>query len=94
MIPMPCVSVISRVAGPEAGWAVYSQEVGVIPTSSSSFPNAVEALMGAYRRVVRAVGDSKLSVVPSSSAGCPKLRASLTEIIKVSISHFRIKHQN
>ena len=80
-IPMPCISVVSRVAGPAEKWNTHSQDVGVIPTSSSSFSGALEAVMKAYRKVVHIVAANKAAVVPSSSTGCPKLRASLADIL-------------
>ena len=83
-IPMPCVSVISRVAGPDDKWNSLSQDVSVIPTTSSSFSGAVEAVIKAYRKSVSVVATNKLSVVPSSSTGCPKIRASLAEILKIA----------
>lgn len=83
-IPMPCISVISRVAGPDTAWNTLSQDVSVIPTNSSSLLNALEALTKAYRKVTNLVVERKLPVVPSSRTGCVKVRASLSDILKVA----------
>jgi enolase len=83
-MPVPCISVVSRAAGPADRWNTHSQDVGVIPTTSSSFAEALEAVTKAYRTVGRIVADSKAPVLPSSSTGCPKLRSSLADILKIA----------
>lgn len=82
-MPMPSVAVVSRAAGPEAEWSRLYQDVSIIPTTSSNFGAALEAILKAYRRVVNLVVDRKFSLVPASEGGCPRVRAPLSDILKV-----------
>lgn len=83
-LPMPCVSIVSRAAGPGAAWNTLSQDVSVIPTTSSNFPVALESVMRAYRKAVSIVAERKVPAFPSCSTGCPKLRAPLSDILKIA----------
>ena len=83
-LPMPCVTIVSRAAGPAAAWNTLSQDVSVIPTTSSNFPIALEAVMRAYRKAVCIVAERKAPAFPSCSTGCPKLRAPLVDILKIA----------
>ena len=81
-LPTPAVTVLSRAAGPLADGSARSQEVALLPSTSSSFLGAVEVLLRASRNISKLAAESNLLIV-SNPDGCVRLKASLAEITKV-----------
>ena len=86
-LPAPCINVLSRLAGPMPDGTTFSQDVSIIPTTSSSFQGGLELLMQVSRRIVGMTIESNLPNVLSTN-GCPKLKASLGDILKAILNSF------
>lgn len=84
-LPTPAVTVLSRAAGPLADGSARSQEVALLPSTSSSFLGAVEVLLQASRNISKLAAESNLLIV-SNPDGCVRLKASLAEITKLVTS--------
>jgi enolase len=90
-LPTPAVTVLSRAAGPMPDGSARSQEVALLPSTSSSFLGAVEVLLRASRNISKLATEANLPIVPNTD-GCVRLKASLAETLKVFYSYFSCIH--